>query len=157
MDIFKLEHRKDNEDKIFFINHFWVPPQPRTCYGTRWYYLRVRIYFCLNIVPARADSIWVISPILFPLSFCHYPNIWKHPWTLTDCDSLALKSSLNISGKLIEISLKPIDHPLIDFEAMYWDEDGRLTTVSSFFSKMLKKSFNCNSDHNWKISKAFKI
>ena len=42
-----------------------------------------RIYFRPNIAPTEADSIWVISPILFPLSFCHYPIIGKQ---LTDCD-----------------------------------------------------------------------
>ena len=84
MDIFKLEHRKDSEDKIFFINNFRVPPkiQPVTVLNVLSQSV-ARIYFRPNIAPTEADSIWVISPILFPLSFCHYPIIWKQ---LTDYD-----------------------------------------------------------------------
>ena len=76
MDIFKLEHRKDNEDKIFFINHFWVPPKfdllryPAVEAGVL-SQSGARIYFRST----EADSIRVIFPILFPLSFCHYPII----------------------------------------------------------------------------------
>ena len=39
------------------------------------------------VMSSLADSIWVISFFLFPLSFRHYPIIRKK--TLTDCDRLS--------------------------------------------------------------------